>query len=79
MLEARLAFEFFRPWPVECLGYDDGAKGGRPHFDPVAMLQALTLQAQHNLSDARMEFRSLGACCATACRLTDPRPAGRGF
>ena len=33
-----------------------GAKGGRPPFDPVSMLKALILQAQHNLSDARMEF-----------------------
>ena len=31
-------------------------KGGRPPFDPVSMFKALILQAQHNLSDARMEF-----------------------
>ena len=29
---------------------------GRPPFDPVAMFKILILQAQHNLSDARMEF-----------------------
>ena len=33
-----------------------GRKGGRPPFDPVSMFKALILQAQHNLSDARMEF-----------------------
>jgi len=38
------------------LGYGDGSKGGRPPFDPVSMFKALILQAQHNLSDARMEF-----------------------
>ena len=27
-----------------------------PPFDPVAMFKALILQAQHNLSDARMEY-----------------------
>ena len=32
------------------------SKGGRPPFDPVSMFKALILQAQHNLSDARMEF-----------------------
>lgn len=32
------------------------SKGGRPPFDPVAMFKVLVLQAQHNLSDARMEF-----------------------
>ena len=49
-------FEYFRGWLVEGLDYGDGAKGGRPPFDPVMMFKALILQAQHNLSDARMEF-----------------------
>lgn len=49
-------FEYFRAWLVEGLGYGDGAKGGRPPFDPVMMFKALILQAQHNLSDARMDF-----------------------
>jgi len=56
VLDATVDFEFFRPWLVEGLGYSDGAKGGRPPFDPVSMFKALILQAQHNLSDARMEF-----------------------
>jgi hypothetical protein len=56
VLEARVDFEHFRAWLVEGLGYGDGSKGGRPPFDPVAMFKALILQAQHNLSDARMEF-----------------------
>ena len=56
VLEATVDFEFFRPWLVEGLGYGDGAKGGRPPFDPVSMFKALILQAQHNLSDGRMEF-----------------------
>ena len=56
ILDATVDFEFFRPWLVEGLGYGDGAKGGRPPFDPVSMFKALILQAQHNLSDARMEF-----------------------
>jgi IS5 family transposase len=34
----------------------DGSKGGRPPFDPVSMFKALILQAQHSLSDAKMEF-----------------------
>jgi len=29
----------------------------RPPFDPVSMFKALILQAQHNPSDAKMEFR----------------------
>ncbi|MEL6773226.1 MAG: IS5 family transposase [Pseudomonadota bacterium] len=56
VLEATVDFEHFRPWLVEGLGYGDGSKGGRPPFDPVSMFKALILQAQHNLSDARMEF-----------------------
>ncbi len=49
-------FEAFRAVLLEGLGYGDGAKGGRPPFDPVAMFKALILQTQHNLSDAKMEF-----------------------
>jgi IS5 family transposase len=56
VLERTIDFEYFRGWLVEGLGYGDGAKGGRPPFDPVSMFKALILQAQHNLSDARMEF-----------------------
>ena len=56
VLEATVDFEFFRGWLVEGLGYGDGRKGGRPPFDPVSMFKALILQAQHNLSDKKMEF-----------------------
>ncbi|MBV2149752.1 transposase [Sphingobium sp. AS12] len=56
VLERTVDFEYFRAWLVEGLGYGDGSKGGRPPFDPVMMFKALILQAQHNLSDARMEF-----------------------
>jgi transposase len=56
VLAATVEFEYFRGWLVEGLGYGDGSKGGRPPFDPVSMFKALILQAQHNLSDARMEF-----------------------
>lgn len=56
VLQRRVDFQYFRVWLVEGLGYGDGAKGGRTPFDPVMMFKALILQAQHNLSDARMEF-----------------------
>lgn len=56
VLEQTVDFEYFRGWLIEGLGYGDGNKGGRPPFDPVAMFKILILQAQHNLSDARMEF-----------------------
>ena len=56
VLDATVNFEYFRGWLLEGLGYGDGRKGGRPPFDPVSMFKALLLQAQHNLSDARMEF-----------------------
>lgn len=56
VLDATVDFEYFRDWLVEGLGYGDGSRGGRPPFDPVSMFKALILQAQHNLSDARMEF-----------------------
>ena len=56
VLEQTIDFEYFRGWLVEGLGYGDGSKGGRPPFEPVSMFKALILQAQHNLSDAKMEF-----------------------
>lgn len=56
VLAATVDFEHFRGWLVDGLGYGDRSKGGRPPFDPVSMFKALILQAQHNLSDARMEF-----------------------
>lgn len=48
--------ETFRPALEAALGYGDGAKGGGPPYDPVAMLKMLILAAQHTVSDARMEF-----------------------
>jgi transposase len=56
VLDATVDFEYFRGWLVEGLGYGDGSKGGRPPFDLVAMFKVLIVQAQHNLSDAKMEF-----------------------
>lgn len=49
-------FEAFRPTLIAALAYSDGAKGGRPPYDPVAMLKALVLAAQDNVADARMEY-----------------------
>ena len=49
-------FEIFRPDLIKALAYSDGAKGGRPPFDPVLMFKILIVQAQHNLSDDRAEF-----------------------
>ena len=49
-------FEIFRSDLEGALGYSDGAKGGRPPFDPVMMFKILIIQAQNNLSDDRAEF-----------------------
>ena len=49
-------FEIFRPELEGALNYSDGAKGGRPQFDPVLMFKILIIQAQNNLSDDRAEF-----------------------
>ncbi len=55
-LSRLIDFEGFRPTLVAALAYGDGAKGGRPPYDPVAMLKVLILAAQNNVSDARMEY-----------------------
>lgn len=49
-------FEACRPVLDATLAYSDGAKGGRPPYDPVTMLKVLVLAAQNNVSDARMEY-----------------------
>ena len=49
-------FEFFRPEREAALGYSDGAKGGRPAYDPVLMFKILVIQAQNGLSDDKAEF-----------------------
>lgn len=49
-------FGAFRATLIAALAYGDGAKGGRPPYDPVAMLKVLILAAQNNVSDARMEY-----------------------
>ena len=49
-------FEAFRPVLSAALAYGDGAKGGRPPYDPVVMLKVLVLAAQNNVADARMEY-----------------------
>jgi transposase, IS5 family len=67
VLEATVDFEYFRGWLVEGLGYGDGARGGRSPFDPVLMFKALILQAQHNLSDTKMEFMIRDRLSCLAC------------
>ncbi|MCV6576222.1 MAG: IS5 family transposase [Cohaesibacter sp.] len=49
-------FEIFRSVLDKALAYGDGAKGGRPPFDPVMMFKILIIQTQNNLSDDRTEF-----------------------
>jgi hypothetical protein len=61
-LERTVDFGAFQSRLVAGLGYGDGAKGGRPPFDPVSMFNLLILQTHRNLSDAR----GPNSCCAAA-------------
>jgi len=49
-------FEAFRYRLDKALKRSDGAKGGRPPYDPVLMFKVLILQALYNLSDEQAEF-----------------------
>ena len=49
-------FEVFRPDLETALAYSDGAKGGRPPFDPVMMFKVLVIQTANTLSDERTEY-----------------------
>ena len=48
-------FELFRPELEAALAYSDGAKGGRPPFDPVLMFKVLVIQTANTLPDERTE------------------------
>ena len=49
-------FELFRKPLAKALKRSDGAKGGRPPFDPVMMFKIMVLQALYDLSDDRCEY-----------------------
>ena len=53
---AAVDFEVFRPELETALAYSDGAKGGRPPFDPVMMFKVLVIQTVNTLSDERTEY-----------------------
>ncbi len=53
---AAVDFEMFCPDQDAALAYSDGARGGRPSFDPVMMFKVLVIQTTNNLSDERAEF-----------------------
>lgn len=55
-LDRIVDFEGFSPILENALAYSDGAKGGRPPYDCVAIFKILILAAQNNVTDARMEY-----------------------
>jgi IS5 family transposase len=56
-LAAVVDFEPFRYRLEKALKRSDGAKGGRPPFDPVMMFKTLVLQALYGLSDDQAQFQ----------------------
>ena len=56
-LASLVDFEIFRPRLVAALKRSDGAKGGRPPYDPVLMFRILILQTLYTLSDDATEFQ----------------------
>lgn len=67
-------FEAFRPILVAALAYREGAKGGRPPNDPVAMLKVLVLAAPNNVADARMTGRLPSRAAAPSASFSTKRP-----
>jgi hypothetical protein len=56
-LDRLVPWEVFRKPLVKALKRSDGARGGRPPYDPVLMFKVLVLQALYNLSDDQAEFQ----------------------
>jgi transposase, IS5 family len=55
-LNAIIAWPVFDKPLAKALKRPDGAKGGRPAYDPVLMFKILVLQALYSLSDDQAEF-----------------------
>lgn len=55
-LNSVVPWQAFRKPLAKALKRSDGAKGGRPPYDPVLMFKILVLQALYNLSDDQAEF-----------------------
>ncbi len=55
-LNSVVPWELFGKPLAKALKRSDGAKGGRPPYDPVLMFKILVLQALYNLSDDQAEF-----------------------
>mgnify|MGYP003677344328 CR=1 FL=1 len=55
-LNAVVPWDVFRKPLAKALKRSDGARGGRPPFDPVLMFKILMLQALYDLSDDQAEF-----------------------
>ena len=55
-LNSVVPWDVFRKPLAKALKRSDGAKGGRPPYDPVLMFKVLVLQALYNLSDDQAEF-----------------------
>jgi len=56
-LNTVVPWEVFRKPLSKALKRSDGAKGGRPPYDPVMMFKVLVLQALYSLSDDQAEFQ----------------------
>ncbi|RUM95340.1 IS5 family transposase [Pseudaminobacter arsenicus] len=56
-LNAVVPWEVFRKPLAKALKRSDGAKGGRPAYDPVMMFKVMVLQALYSLSDDQAEFQ----------------------
>jgi IS5 family transposase len=56
-LSAVVPWEVFRKPLAKALKRSDGARGGRPPYDPVLMFKITVLQALYGLSDDQAEFQ----------------------
>jgi IS5 family transposase len=56
-LNALVPWEVFRKPLAKALKRSDGARGGRPAYDPVLMFKIMVLQALYGLSDDQAEFQ----------------------
>ena len=77
-LNAVVAWEVFRKPLAKALKHSDGAKGGRPPYDPVMMFRIMVLQALYSLSDDQAEFQIQDSAVVHALSRPGARRPGAG-
>ena len=72
-------FEVFRPALEKALAYGDGAEGGRPPYDPVAMFKGSVCSTRNTYSSFSSAYWNGATKPISGDAVTSPPPEQRGL